>query len=357
MKKIISVMLVCLMLVCVFTMAVAAESDPTNYAEYGQQTLYALKNGNIPSIDGIITDGEYENVFTFDANTKGVSYGTDGFSAYPEYIKVFISMDDENIYVGFEVKEPYYQYRVEGGASGTFMAFSLGFNTDPGFYHSMNRQTLTLNLYESGAAFKANTVMTYSSDGKYESSYHSEIYDSVAGFRDNTAGITVYEAKIIKKEVATLAGLESLGDTMYIHFLNKSFDSNGNSAEMRYRCILDELSKAVIMAEDGWCASFVPHLLKFVNEIPADTTPADTTTAAPVDTTTPAPVDTTTPAPVDTTTAAPVDTTTAAPADTTTATPADSTTEAPKKGGCGSAVTTLLPLLLVAVVPIIRKKH
>ena len=38
MKKIISVMIVCLMLVCVFTMAVAAESDPTNYAEYGQQT-------------------------------------------------------------------------------------------------------------------------------------------------------------------------------------------------------------------------------------------------------------------------------------------------------------------------------
>ena len=111
------------------------------------------------------------------------------------------------------------------------------------------------------------------------------------------------------------------------------------------------------MAEDGWCASFVPHLLKFVNEIPADTTPADTTTAAPVDTTTPAPVDTTTPAPVDTTTAAPVDTTTAAPADTTTAAPADTTTEAPKKGGCGSAVTALLPLLLAAVVPVIRKKH
>lgn len=353
MKKCLSVILTCLMLVCIFAVAASAESDPTSYAAYGQQTLYALKNGSIPAADGIIADGEYENVFTFDSNTKGVSYGTEGFSAYPEYIKLFVSMDDDYLYLGFEIKEPTYVFRKEG-AAGSYMAFSLGFNTENGFYHSMNRQTLTLNLYEDGTAFKANTVMTYSSNGKYESSYHGEIYDGASGFRDNTTGITTYEVKLIKAEMAKLAGLETLGDTMYIHFATKSFDANGNAAEMRYRCILDEVSKAVIMAEDGWCASFAPHLLRFVSEIPTDTTaPVDTTTPAPVETT-PAPVETTTPAPVETTTPAP--TTTPTPT-TTPATPADTTTTAPEKGGCGSAVTLLLPLALIAAIPAIRKKH
>lgn len=100
------------------------------------------------------------------------------------------------------------------------------------------------------------------------------------------------------------------------------------------------------------------------NQAPAETTAADTTTAAPVETTTSAPE--TTAAPVETTTAAPE--TTAAPVETTTAAPettpvAETTTTAPavtepvSSGGCGGSVTAILGIITLAGVVVLKKKQ
>jgi hypothetical protein len=200
----------------------AAGNEPYKYAEYGQQTLYVITGGIPPVIDGVIADGEYYNTLVFDKNTSGVFFSNDTFPAYPNYIKVHMTVDDDYIYLGIEVAEPYFKYRVEN-TSGSYMAFSFGFNMGDTFYQSMDRQTLTFQIYEDKTPFYANTVMVYAPNGTYTTSYNSVIYEEVSSSRDEEKGVTFYEAKLIKAEMAAIAGIEKLPKTCYIHFLNKTF--------------------------------------------------------------------------------------------------------------------------------------
>ena len=156
--------------------------------------------------------------------------------------------------------------------------------------------------------------------------------------------------------------LEILRDLWYtdkpylLHtFPQRNYDSAGNNAEFQYRCALDATTQAIITAQDGWCASFAPHLLTFL-------APGAVTTAAPVITTAPVTTAPVTTAPV---TTAPVTTekvttaavTTEIPDVTTAATTAAATTASGKDKGCGSsAAIAVLPLLFVAISAIRRRK-
>ena len=195
-----------------------------------------------------------------------------------------MTVDDQYIYLGIVVPEPYYKYR--GSTAGSHIAFSLGFNRGETFYQSMDRQTFVFQIYEDKTPFYANTILIYNSTGTYTTSYNAVVFEAVAFLRDDTKGVTVYEAKVKKSEVAAIAGVDKLPKTCYIHFLNKSYDAAGNSAEFRYRCVLDDMARSIITAYDGWCATFAPHLLTFLEpgELPETvetTTPAETTTRRP----------------------------------------------------------------------------
>ncbi len=326
---------------------------PYNYADYGQKTNYVSIGGTAPSTDGVVTDGEYYDTIIFDKNTPGVSFSSDTFTGYPDEVKVGITADSDYIYLGITVNEPYYKYRV-GTTSGSYMAFSFGFNMGDTFYQCMDRQTMTLSVYDDKTAFVANTIMVYNSSGTSATTYNPDIYLSTAFTRDDTNKLTTYEVKLGKAELAANAGLTNLPDTFYIHFLNKTFDSAGNNGEFRYRCVLDDTTKSIITAQDGWCASFAPHLLSFL--APGEVAPVTTTapvTTAPVTT---APVTT---APVTTAkettaavTTAKAPETTAAPAETTAA----ATTAAAKDKGCGSAAAFAVLPVLLAVIPALRRK-
>ena len=244
--------------------SVSAEgSKPYDYAKYGQQTLTVNFGGSTPVVDGVVGNREYANTLVFDRNTPGVSVSSETFAAYPSDIKVHMTVDEQYIYLGIVVPEPFYKYRV-GNTAGSYMAFSFGFNMGDTFYQSMDRQTLTLQLYQNKSVFFANTILVYKPNGTYTTTYNAVVFADVACTRDDTSGVTVYEAKLIKSELAAMSGLEKLPDTCYIHFLNKTFDSSGNSAEFRYRCLLDDTARAEITAQDGWCATFAPHLLTFL---------------------------------------------------------------------------------------------
>lgn len=324
---------------------------PYNYTDYGQKTNYVSAGGTAPSIDGVVADGEYYNTIIFNKNTPGVSFSSDTFTAYPGEVKVGITADSDYIYLGITVNEPYYKYRV-GGTSGSYMAFSFGFNMGDTFYQCMDRETLTLSVYDDKTAFFANTIMVYNTSGTPTTTYNPDIYLSTALTRDDTNKLTTYEVKLGKSELAANAGLTKLPDPFYIHFLNKTFDSAGNTGEFRYRCILDDTTKAIITAQDGWCASFAPHLLSFL-------APGTETTAAPVTTTAPvttAPVTTALVTTAKVTTAAVTTAkspdTTAAPAETTAAV----TTAPAEDKGCGSAAAFAVLPILLAVIPALRRK-
>lgn len=349
-----SLALAIIMTVLLMAVGALGGSNPSNYAEYGQKTLYAEIGGAAPSIDGVVAEGEYYNTFVFNASTPGVRFNSDSFTGYPSTVKVGITTDNDFIYLGITVDEPYYKYRV-GGTAGSYMAFSFGFNMGDIFYQCMDRQTLTLSVYDDKTAFVANTIMVYGQDGKAVTTYNSNIYVEKAFIRDDLAKLTTYEVQLSKAELAANSGLTKLPETCYIHFLNKTYDSAGNNAEFQYRCALDATTQAIITAQDGWCASFAPHLLTFL-------APGAVTTAAPVITTAPVTTAPVTTAPV---TTAPVTTekvttaavTTEIPAVTTAATTAAATTASGKDKGCGSsAAIAVLPLLFVAIPAIRRRK-
>ncbi len=268
------------------TLTASAALVPTDYSAFGQQTLDVPSGGPAAVPDGKIDSGEYAAVLTFDDSTPGISKSADTFTAYPSSVRVGITLDSEFLWLGIEVNEPNYKYRIKStNTAGSYMAFSMGFNMGGKFYQCMDRNTLTLSVCDDGSLFKANSVLIYDEAGKFTTTYHADVYKEAVAVRDDTAGRTVYEVKLDRKLLAGYNSAEDIGEVCYLHFINMTYDASGAKAEYRYRCILSNDAKAQITAQDGWVASFAPELLRF--SAAAEATTAAEVTTRPAATTAP----------------------------------------------------------------------
>ena len=260
----------------VFALSVSAAVVPTDYSAFGQVKIEAYLGGTEPTVDGVISEGEYKNNFEAKKGTAGVYHDKDAAEPIITSVKYGITVTDDAIYLGITVAEPYYKYRVDKTA-GSYMAFSLGFNMGDKFYQCMDRQTLTLSIYDNGSMFKANSVLTYSANGQFTTAYKADVYGASAATRNETSGTTVYEVKLLKdKLIAAQDTVTEIGNLFYIHFECVGYDAAGTQGKLLLRDLLSADDKNTILAQDGWCASFAPHLLSLSAE-PVETTAEQTT--------------------------------------------------------------------------------
>ena len=274
------------------SVSVSAAVKPTDYSAFGQVHLTGYTGGTVPTVDGVIGDGEYQNVYEQKDGVAGFSYDADASKAIITNIKFGITVTDDAIYLGITVTEPNYKPRV-GSTAGSYMAFSLGFNMGDKFYQSMDRQTITLSITDQNALFKANTVLTYDASGKYngnnKAKYDAAVFDGAEGKRDDSKGVTVYEVKLLKDKmieaqkgydadgnlIADYKPFTEIGNEFYVHYEAIGYNAAGTKGTARFRDILSEDAKSQIRTQDGWVASFAPHIITFTDK-PAETEPETT---------------------------------------------------------------------------------
>ncbi|MBO7376266.1 MAG: LPXTG cell wall anchor domain-containing protein [Clostridia bacterium] len=260
----------------VFALSVSAAVVPTDYSAFGQVKFEAYLGGNEPTVDGVISEGEYKNNFEAKKGTAGVYHDKDAAEPIITSVKFGITVTDDAIYLGITVAEPNYKFRV-GSTAGSYMAFSLGFNMGDKFYQCMDRQTLSLQIKDDNTLFRVNSVLTYGSDGKFTTEYKSDVFGAAAATRNDTNGTTVYEVKLLKdKLIAAQDTVTEIGNLFYIHFECVGYDAAGTQGKLLLRDLLSADDKNTIQAQDGWCASFAPHLLSLSAE-PVETTAEQTT--------------------------------------------------------------------------------
>lgn len=267
-------------IITVCALAVTASAVvPTDYSAYGQVKLEGYLGGDLPTVDGVFGENEYQNVYEQKKGTPGFSYSNDASEAIITSVKFGITVTDDAIYLGVVVTEPNYKFRV-GSTAGSYMAFSFGFDLGEKFYNCMTRQTMTLSITDAAALFKANTVLTYDANGKYNGTnaakYAGNVYDAADGKR-NDDGTTVYECKLNKEKlVAAQKAYDStgaeiadgnpiaatgIGNTFYVHYEAIGYDAAGTKGTAVFRDILSTEAKNTIKDQDGWVATFAPHIL------------------------------------------------------------------------------------------------
>ncbi|MCR4681922.1 MAG: hypothetical protein K5647_01185 [Clostridiales bacterium] len=274
------------------SVSASAAVKPTDYSAFGQVHLTGYTGGTVPTVDGVIGDGEYQNVYEQKDGTAGFSYDADASKAIITNIKFGITVTDDAIYLGITVTEPNYKPRV-GSTAGSYMAFSLGFNMGDKFYQSMDRQTITLSITDQNALFKANTVLTYAENGKFNGTdtpkYAGNVIAAAEGKRDDSKGVTVYEVKLLKDKmieaqkgydadgnlIADYKPFTEIGNEFYVHYEAIGYNAAGTKGTARFRDILSEDAKSQIRTQDGWVASFAPHIITFTDK-PAETEPETT---------------------------------------------------------------------------------
>jgi len=284
-RKIRFVSIAIAVLISVCALAVTASAVvPTDYSAYGQVKLEGYLGGDLPTVDGVFGENEYKNVFEQAKGTAGFSHSSEASEAIITSVKFGITVTDDAIYLGVVVTEPNYKFRV-GSTAGSYMAFSFGFDLGDKFYNCMTRQTMTLSITDQAALFKANTVLTYGADGKYNGTntpkYAGNVYDAADGKR-NDDGTTVYECKLNKEKlVAAQKAFDStgteiadgnpiaatgIGNTFYVHYEAIGYDAAGTKGTAVFRDILSTEAKNTIKDQDGWVATFAPHILVLTEE-------------------------------------------------------------------------------------------
>ena len=368
MKKTLSFILCLVMIAAIAISGVSAdETTPIDAREleaYGQHHFYlgAPATGtDIPNVeDAKVGENEYKEVLEFKKGDKltGFSDADAGAGSYldNEWHKIYVSYDEENIYLAYETKDVNYVLGKDG------VAWCLSLMDKGSMPHAIGR--VTYDIYPTSETDISELKITprggpKNDDGSWATAVTVKREDHIkaaSGHYDAATQVltveTAFKIDALKEYWGNDLALEDIrvylvgfawcygpsvqgaDDTVRQGVVWSYFPSNTDS-NIKLNFLLD-------YPEISYWAEFFPHIVHFC-EKPEPTTPAPTTTAEP--TTTPEP---TTAAP---TTAKP---TTAAP---TTAAPivADATTEAPKADkGCGSAIAlsalALVPMLGAAVV-------
>ncbi len=281
-------------LAVLLSVAASAAVVPTDYSAYGQVKLEGYLGGDAPALDGVFDDGEYQNVFEQKEGTAGFRFVDDASKAIIKSVRFGITVTDDAIYLGVEVSEPYYRYR--GTAAGSNVQFMFGFNVGDKFYTCMDRQMLTLNIKEDLTLFRANTVLTYNDQGKFNGKdqfkYDASIYGGDAAKRYDDKGTTVYEVKLLKEKIPAAqkiygadgnptgeTSITSVPDSFFVSYEAIGYDAAGNKGTVQFRTILSEEAKNTIKDQDGWVATFAPHFLVLTEKpaaTEAETVPATT---------------------------------------------------------------------------------
>lgn len=288
---------VSLALVTVLSLMLLASANatlkPIDYSQYGQVKLSGYKGGTEPTLDGVFSADEYENVYEQKDGTPGFYYSSDAAKSMITNIKFGITVTDASIYLGVVVTEPYYRWRGTAGGN-SYMTFSFGFNMGDKFYQCMDRHTITMSILEDQTIQKVDTVLTYDENGKYNGTnamkYDGTVFED-ASYKRNSDNTTVYEIKLSKEKlIAAQKGYDStgalmpdyhpytsIGDEFYVYYDCKGYDANGSTGNAMFRTLLSDEAKNAIKDADGWVATFAPHILSLTDK-PAPTTDPVTTT-------------------------------------------------------------------------------
>ncbi len=373
MKKALALILCLIMVMAVAVSTVSADEykpiDARELQAYGQHHFYlgAPATGTaIPNVeDAKVSEGEYKEVLEFKKGDKltGFSDADAGAGSYldNQWHKIYVSYDEENIYLGYETKDTNFVLGKDG------VAWCLSLMDKGSMPHAIGR--VTYDMYPNSETDISDLKITprggpKNDDGSWATAIPLTPDDHInaySGTYDKSTQILTVEAAF---DIAALveywgndlpledirvylvgfawcygASVEGASDTVRQGIVWSYLPSNTDS-NLKMNFVLD-------YPEINYWAEFVPHIIHFCEE-PEPTTPAPTTTEAPTE-----PPVTTTKKPTAATTTKPADNgTTAAPTDA--ATTAAATTEAPKKEGCGGTIAlsalALVPMLGAAVV-------
>ncbi len=284
MKKAISVILCAVLLLCACIPISAAEGDlkANELAAYGQKTHYVGgKTQKKPTINAVIEKGEYSYEFTYRPGDEG-TWLADGLQNdtnkkyIPEYVTIGTSYDDDYLYFGITVKENYFGPRVKAtGKSYSYFLLNLGFNQSGLPDDANTRIALTLALVDDGSSFSAGGFMNYD----YETNKLPAGTDYTVGGkafhsrnmkRYEDEKLTVYEFQLKKNELKSMFGVENL-DLAYIYGWAQIAEGTSVKGTFRYGHMLSAGEKTALTTTmknaagtgNGWCSSFVGHLMHF----------------------------------------------------------------------------------------------
>ena len=78
-----------------------------------------------------------------------------------------------------------------------------------------------------------------------------------------------------KTDLADYKPFTEIRNEFYVHYEAIGYNAAGTKGTARFRDILSEDAKSQIRTQDGWVASFAPHIITFTDK-PAETEPETT---------------------------------------------------------------------------------
>ena len=78
-----------------------------------------------------------------------------------------------------------------------------------------------------------------------------------------------------KTDLADYKPFTEIGNEFYVHYEAIGYNAAGTQGTARFRDILSEDAKSQIRTQDGWVASFAPHIITLTDK-PAETEPETT---------------------------------------------------------------------------------
>lgn len=298
-KRAFSLFLSLLMLCSVSTTVLFAEDAAgtakiaaNDLAAYGQLStdIKAAETPQLrPTVDGKVSENEYTNKFRITYASAGMAF--EGASEtnktdIAQYFDFYISYDAEKIYMAAVVQEDAYTFK-NGNNAYSMLTLNFGFHTDGSSVTAMDRMECTLSINTDNSCFAGNAYYEYDSTGKwYTNSTHNkegknwDYMGSVMPQKKfvrstDTDGnnITVYEFCLSKAILKKAFNLSELPDSCYFWFENiGSKDANGSrTGWQKYRHVLSTEEKSALSTEYKWTASFVGHLLHFVDNVNVST--------------------------------------------------------------------------------------
>ncbi len=223
MKKIVLLFLSMLILALAMTVAVSANIY-YELADYGQKT-YTVSTAEVAPIqDGVICEGEYTLCFemTLDGDKNSDDYfvlGADKAESV-EYVKLYLTQDEDNIYVGAELKDPV----IKGYYDALYVHLSINDVED------------YIQIYLPHCNKPEVPI------GEDNTANWPSYYTGYGAANDSESQITVYEISIARTTLAARFEVDSFDAVLFLGGLRVSEDGSLMIVGFRHETLAADLS-------------------------------------------------------------------------------------------------------------------
>lgn len=304
MKKYARIALAALLTLATVVPASAAAAVTPQTIDAGQTTWEINEVSTVPTLDGVVTAGEYPTTRRWNVGDAGTVSSLKNDKSFG-YIDVNIGYDADYLYIGGVVQED--DHTKKGSPYSAFV-FHLGCDMDDDMISARAYIEATLAINENGSEFGGISVITYDENGTQKKSWdYMKQLNAKMKYSRGTDGegkaITTYEIHIPFAVMKDAFGLDKIADKAWFNFSANYVASGTSCGSFGWYNQLTDAQKADLMLEFNHAPNSLYNFIAFAGPKAAETTAAPETTKAPQ--TTKAPETTKAPA---ATTAAPAQT-------------------------------------------------